>query len=86
MVAKNGPLLAIVEVRTRGAGSFASALGSITLEKRRRLLAAAERLWSQQRATLPGIERVRIDVATVSFENGETRIEYFEGAVVGASL
>jgi putative endonuclease len=83
LIARRGPLVVMVEVRTRGGGSFASALASVTRTKRRRLLQAAERLWRERIAKMDGVTRVRIDVAAVTFEGDETLVEYVEGAVVG---
>jgi Holliday junction resolvase-like predicted endonuclease len=83
VVARLGALAVIVEVRTRGRGSFTSALESIDAKKRASLVRGAERLWRTKLATLPGIERVRIDVAAVTFEGGGTHVEYIEAAVTG---
>ena len=83
VVARRGPLVVAVEVRTRGRGAFQRALESIGPAKQARLLRAVERLWREQLAGSPEIERVRIDVAAVTFEGGETHIEYVEGAVTG---
>ena len=84
IVARSGALAAIVEVRTRGAGAYVGALASVDATKRARLLRAADRLWRQRLSKVKGIERVRIDVAAVTFdagETGETRVEYIEGAL-----
>ena len=83
LVARRGPLAILVEVRTRGAGSFSSALESVTRTKRARLLRAADILWRRQLSKMADIERVRIDVAAVTFDGQTTRVEYIEGAVVG---
>jgi putative endonuclease len=83
VVARRGELVVAVEVRTRGARSFERALESIGRAKQRRMLAAADRLWRDHLADTPGVERLRIDVAAVTFEGGETRVEYFESAVTG---
>jgi Holliday junction resolvase-like predicted endonuclease len=74
-------LVVVVEVRTRGDGAFETALQSVSAAKQRRLVLATDRLWRERFAVDPGIERIRIDVAAVSFTNGETRVEYFPGAV-----
>lgn len=83
LVARKGPLVAIVEVRTRGAGSYTTALESVTLKKQQRLLAAAKRLWAEKLSAMAGVERVRIDVAGVSFEGGQTLVDYIEAAIAG---
>lgn len=81
VVARSGGLVVAVEVRTRGARSFESPLESIGRAKQRRMAAAAERLWRDHLANAPDVERLRIDVAAVTFENGKTLVEYVEGAV-----
>jgi putative endonuclease len=81
LVARRGALAVIVEVRTRGPGSFQGALESVTPTKRRRILLAAERAWRFHLARMPGIERMRIDVAGVTFADGKTLVEYIEGAI-----
>ena len=81
IVARKGALVVVVEVRTRGAGAWARALESITRAKRLRLRRAAGRLWRTRLSMLRGIDRVRIDVAAVSFVGSETRVEYIPGAV-----
>lgn len=83
IVARKGALVAIVEVRARGATAFAGPFASVTPEKRERLLRAAERLWSERLRAMPGVERVRIDVAGVTLAGGRAHIAYAPGAIVG---
>ena len=58
-------------------GPFAS----VTAVKRTRLIRATERLWRSSLVSLRGIQRVRIDVAAVSFDGGRTAVEYAKGAI-----
>jgi putative endonuclease len=81
IVARKGALLVVVEVRTRGAGAWARALESVTWAKRLRLRRATGRLWRARLSALRGVQRVRIDVAAVSFAGGKTQVEYIPGAV-----
>jgi putative endonuclease len=81
VVARRGELAVIVEVRTRGPGSFAGALASVDAKKRASLVRAAEGLWRTTLSKLAGIERMRIDVAGVTFEGPEARVEYVEAAI-----
>lgn len=83
LVARQGQLVAIVEVRTRGRGSFTGPFASVTAAKRATLLRAAERLWREKLRGMRDVERVRIDVAGVTFEDGEAKIAYQQGAIVG---
>jgi putative endonuclease len=80
LVARAGTLAVMVEVRTRSARSFQGALESITARKRALLVRAAERLWRERLSQLAGIERMRLDVAAVTFEGAKTFVEYIEGA------
>ena len=83
IVARRGPLVVVVEVRSRASGGYESALASVSVAKRRRLLHATDRLWRRHLMGDASVERVRIDVAAVRFEAGVTVVEYVEGAVVG---
>jgi putative endonuclease len=85
LVAQSGPLVVVVEVRTRGAGSLTTALESITAQKRARLLRATERLWTSKLKARQDVQKVRIDVACVTFDGQQTEVEYVEGAVVGGA-
>jgi putative endonuclease len=81
VVARQGALLVVAEVRTRSPGSFVSAFESVSRTKRKRLALAVDRLWRKHRAWTTGIERVRIDVAAVSFHGRETHVAYAESAL-----
>ncbi|MCC6214791.1 MAG: YraN family protein [Polyangiaceae bacterium] len=80
VVARGGPVLGIVEVRTRGPRSWTRPLGSIDYAKRRRIRRAGERLWRRLRAD-ESLERVRFDAASVRFDpDGDFCVEYVRGA------
>jgi putative endonuclease len=83
LVVRRGPLVAIVEVRTRAPSSFAGAFASVAGVKRARLLRAADRLWRFHLRGMEGVERVRIDVCAVSFGPDGTRVEHHAGAITG---
>ena len=81
LVAKKGDLVVVVEVRTRGPGSFEKPLASISRTKRRTLLRAVRALWKGRLAKMPDVKRVRIDVASVTRDaNDELAIEWIAGA------
>ena len=82
IVARRRGLVVIVEVRMRGDGAYVGALESVSVVKRRHLLQASGRLWRQHLVHDLGVERVRIDVAAVTFAPDQTRVEYVEGAIV----
>jgi putative endonuclease len=80
IVARRGPLLVVVEVRHRGAGSWTSGFGSIDPKKRQRVRRAGERLWQRRYRSDDSVERLRFDAASVTFEDGVPRVEYSEAA------
>jgi putative endonuclease len=83
VVAQKGNVVAVVEVRTRGPGSLAGPFESVTGTKRARLKRAVRRLWRERLAAMKDVQRVRIDVAAVTFDGGQTRVEYVEDALGG---
>lgn len=84
LVARKGPLVVVVEVRTRSPRAFEGPLASIRPEKQARLLRAAARLFRERLEADPTVERIRIDVAAVSFGPAGATVEYFEGAITGS--
>ena len=81
LVAKRGPLVAVVEVRTRGPTALQGPFESVGGRKRARLRKAVARLWREKLEAMGGVQRVRIDVAAVTFAEGKTSVEYVEGAI-----
>jgi putative endonuclease len=81
ILAREGEVVAVVEVRTRGPGSWQRALDSVDHGKQQRLRRAAAVLWSRRFSRRPDLDRVRFDVASVVFEPGsEPSVEYVRGA------
>ena len=80
IVARKGPLIAIVEVRSRGAGAWTSGFGSVDWKKRRRVRQAGERLWQRRYRLDPSVDRLRFDVASVTFTADGPKIEYAPAA------
>ncbi len=81
LVARDGAVVVVVEVRTRGKGAWAGALDSVDHKKQARLRRAAELLWVKQASRWPGIERLRFDVASVDLDaEGGPRVEYIRAA------
>jgi putative endonuclease len=76
-------LVVVVEVRTRGPGSYEGPFESIGWSKRARVVRAANRLWRERLAANRAFDRVRIDAAAVTFDRGQTRIEYVAGGISG---
>lgn len=81
VVARKGPLVVVVEVRTRGPGALQGPFESIDGMKRARLKKAVARLWREKLRAMTEVQRVRIDVAAVRFDDGATSVEYVEGAI-----
>jgi putative endonuclease len=79
LVAKKDDLVVVVEVRTRGPGSFEKPLESVTITKRRMLLRAVRGLWRGRLKKMPDVLRVRIDVVAVDLEN-DGEVEWIKGA------
>lgn len=81
VLAREGAVIVIVEVRTRGPGSWVSALGSVDAGKRARLRRAGERLWQERFAADASVERMRFDVAAVDLAaEGDAQIEIIRAA------
>lgn len=80
IVAREGSVLAVVEVRRRAATSRTSGFSSINREKKLRLRRAGERLWNRRYKRDRTFERLRFDVASVSFDAPRPIIEYVRGA------
>lgn len=77
LVVRDGPLVIIVEVRTRRPGALVGAFASISLSKRRRLRAASERLWERLRDDHT-IERIRVDALSVDLSRSPVSVEIAE--------
>jgi putative endonuclease len=82
IIARRATLIIIVEVRTRGEGSWTSAFGSLTRSKQERIRLAGQRLWRQRYARDPTASQLRFDAACVDFEpgSGVPRVEYVMAA------
>lgn len=82
VVARDGPVIVIVEVRARGPGSWVRPLDSVDAKKRDRVRRAGERLWRARFAKDESVERMRFDVAGVEIgADGEARIEIVKAAL-----
>lgn len=81
IVAREGPVVIVVEVRTRGRTSWTRALGSLNAKKRLRVRRAGERLWRMRYRNDASVERLRYDAASVSFDDdGRVVVEYVKAA------
>lgn len=81
VVARDGPVIVVVEVRTRGPGAWVRALDSIDPKKQQRIRRAAQQLWLERFDRDPSVERIRFDVAAVELApDGQPRIEIVTAA------
>lgn len=82
VVAKDGDTVVVVEVRTRGPGAWQTGLESIARTKAKRVRTAGERLWRQRFERDPSVNRMRFDVAVVTYDSdGRPEIEYARGVM-----
>jgi putative endonuclease len=82
VVAQDQDTVVVVEVRHRGAGAWQTGLESIAPSKAKRVRSAGERLWRERFLRDPAVNRMRFDVAVVTFEpDGNPRIEYARGVM-----
>jgi putative endonuclease len=77
IVAQQGELVVVAEVRFRGQGAFDGPLESMTFTKQRRLVRAARELWRRELRQRRDVRRIRIDVIAVTGDN----VEWIKGAV-----
>lgn len=80
IVARDGRVIVVVEVRSRGSTAWTTGLGSIDSKKRERVRRAGERLWRDRYKRDASVERMRFDVASVSFEGDAAEVEYVVAA------
>lgn len=69
LVARLGPVVAIIEVRRRGAGAWVKAFSSVDPAKQKRVRRAGERLWNRFYKRDRTIERMRFDIVAVSYDD-----------------
>lgn len=80
IVARDGPVIAVVEVRTRGPTARTTGIGSVLPKKRERIRRAGERLWQRRYRHDRSVERLRFDVASVRLDLEPPEIEYVVAA------
>lgn len=81
VVARAGPLIVVVEVRTRGPRAWTTGFGSLDPGKRRRIRLAGERLWQRRYRHDASAERLRFDAASVRLAEGTApEVEYVPAA------
>ncbi len=82
LLARDGDVVLVVEVRTRGAGSFQTAFESVLPAKARRVRAAGEAVWRKRFQRDTTVNHMRFDVAAVTFSAGQApAVEYAAGVL-----
>jgi putative endonuclease len=80
IVARDQDTVVVVEVRTRGATAWQTGMESIARIKAKRVRTAGERLWRKRFERDPSVNRMRFDVAVVTYDPaGAPSIEYARG-------
>lgn len=81
ILAREGVVVVVVEVRTRSPGGWVKALDSVDWKKRRRVRTAGEALWRARFQRDMSVERMRFDVVTVTLtDNAPPSIEHVRAA------
>ena len=80
IVAIEGRVVVVVEVRSRGPSSFTTPLSSLDMKKRQRTRRAGERLWNRRFRNDARVDRLRFDVASVVFGPATPQLEYIRAA------
>jgi len=80
---RDGPVIAVVEVRARGSGAWIGPLASVDWKKRLRVRRAGELLWQRRFKKDATIERMRFDIVAIWLEDDPSaapRIEHVRAA------
>jgi putative endonuclease len=84
LVIESDAVVAVVEVRYRGPGAYASGLESLASIKKRRMILAADRLFRKHYKNDPAQRPFRIDVCIVHIDDDATsHVEHFPAAITG---
>lgn len=81
LIVRDGPVIVVVEVRTRGGGAWVRALDSVDHGKRTRVRRAGEALWRRRYKSDRTLERMRFDIVSVTFDDeGRATCEHVTAA------
>lgn len=80
IVAREGRVVAVVEVRSRSRSSRTSGFSSFSSEKKLRVRRAGERLWNRRFKRDTSVDRLRYDAASVCWQDGKAVVEYARAA------
>ena len=74
IVAREDDTVVVVEVRTRGATAWQTGMESIARTKAKRVRTAGERLWRKRFERDPSVNRMRFDVAVVTYDDARASL------------
>ncbi len=80
LVVRDGPVIAVVEVRVRGPGAWVGPLSSVDAKKQRRIRRAGELLWQCRFKSDATAERMRFDIFGISLVDGVPSFEHVRAA------
>ncbi len=80
IVARDGRVVVVVEVRSRSPEAFTTAFSSLDPLKRLRTRRAGERLWNRKFRDDPSVDRLRFDEASVGYGPSGPTLEYVRAA------
>lgn len=80
LLAMDGDVVCVVEVRSRGPSAYGSPFRSITWQKAKRVRSAGEALWRSRFRLEPAVARMRFDVVAITFDRDPPNIEHVRAA------
>lgn len=80
LIAIDGEAVVVIEVRTRGPGSWVGPLSSVDWRKRARLRAAGEALWRTRYKQDSRLARMRFDLMAVDLTGSTPKVEHVRAA------
>lgn len=80
LVVRDGPVIAVVEVRVRGATAWVGPLASVDARKRLRVRRAGELLWQRHFKKDATVERMRFDILGITVTDGAPTFEHVRAA------
>jgi len=81
LIARDGEVVVVIEVRTRGDGAWERALDSVGHRKRTRIRRAGEALWRSHFKRDASLQRMRFDLVAVELDvAGGPSIEHVRAA------
>lgn len=80
VVARDGDVVVVVEVRSRGPTAWTSGFGSLDARKRARIRRAGERLWQRRYKNDASVRSMRFDAASVTFGPAGAVVDYARAA------